>query len=128
MSRTSEHLETLKHFETAVIRYWRRHRDMTDHVVDRTYAAAYERYRAEARARTPKPITLTGLDKDLCDAVLSVCEQELGRLPKTEGKPTPAITVDQLLDCLRELRRSLERRTKEGGRQGYLTFVEAFIP
>jgi hypothetical protein len=32
------------------------------------------------------------------------------------------------VDCLRELVKSVERHTKIDGRQGYLTFIDGFLP
>ena len=37
------------------------------------------------------------------------------------------LTVDEILACLKRLRTSVKRWTKDGGRQGYLTFVDEFI-
>ena len=122
-------LDILQNLEFAVIEVWRSHREMTDHVAARAYEAAFERYRAEARGHQPKACELTGLDRTVFDAVTAMCEFRLGRTTLTDGpaEPIPPIPVATLVDCLRELRKSVERHTRSGGRQGYLTFVSAFI-
>ena len=102
---------------------------MTDHVAARAYEAAFERYRAESRGHQPKPCELAGLDRQVFDAVTAMCEFRLGRTSLTDGPAEliPPIPMAKLVDCLRELRKSVERHTKRGGRQGYLTFVDGFI-
>jgi hypothetical protein len=125
-----DNLDILQNLEFAVIEVWRSHREMTDHVVARAYEAAFERYRAEARGHQPMACELTGLDRATFDAIVAMCEFRLGRTTLTDGpaEPTPPIPVASVVDCLRELRKSVERHTKRGGRQGYLTFVEGFLP
>lgn len=129
MKRGEDNLDILQHLEFAVIEVWRSHPEITDHVVARAYEAAFERYRAEARGHQPKACELAGLDRAVFDAVTAMCEFRLGRGPLADGptEPIPPISVATLLDCLRDLRKSVERHTKRGGRQGYLTFVNSFI-
>ncbi len=130
MDPEPKNLDVLQNLEFAVIQVWRKHRDISDHVAGRAYEAAFERYRAEARGHPPKPRTLTGLDREVFDAVVAVCEWRLGRQPPsgTTDESLPPLPVTELVDCLRELRKSVERHTKHGGRQGYLTYVESFLP
>jgi hypothetical protein len=44
-----------------------------------------------------------------------------------EIRPVP-ITLDEMIACLKRVRRSVKRWTKEGGRRGYLDFVDGFFP
>ena len=125
-----DNLDILQNLEFAVIEVWRRQPDMTDHVAARAYEAAFERYRAEARGHAPKPCALTGLDREVFDAVIAMCEFRLGRAAIADGPPgsIPPIPVSKLVDCFRDLRKSVERHTKLGGRRGYLTFIDGFLP
>jgi hypothetical protein len=101
---------------------------MTDYVPARAYEAAFEHYRAQTRGRQPKPCALTGLDRELYEAIMRMCESRLGRAgqPDPEGDQ-PCLSVAELTDCLRRLRKSVECHTKNLGRQGYLTFVSQFV-
>ena len=123
-------LEVLQNLEFAVVEVWRKHPDMTDYVAQRAYEAAFEWYRAEARGHSPKPPSLSGLDQITFDALKDVCELRLGRGESLLGaaQSLPAVPVPVLVDCLRELRRSVERHTKLEGRQGYLNFIDGFLP
>ena len=102
---------------------------MSDHVAARAYEAAFEHYRAEARGQQPKLCALTGLDREVFEGITKMCEWRLGRSeqPLSDEAPIPPISVSELVDCLRQLRKSVERHTNAGGRQGYLTFVAQFV-
>ncbi len=128
-SWTEENLDVLQNLEFSVIQVWRENPEMTDYAALRAYEAAFHWYRAEARGHTPKPTELTGLDAAAFTAVKRICEFRLGRadLPEAVGKKILPIKVESMVDCLRELSRSVERHTRADGRQGYLTFVASFL-
>ena len=123
-------LDVLQNLEFAVVEVWRKHPDMTDYVAQRAYEAAFEWYRAEARGHSSKPPSLSGLDQVTFDALKYLCEFRLGRGTSLLGaaQSLPALPVPQLVDCLRQLRKSVERHTRQGGRQGYLKFIDQFLP
>jgi hypothetical protein len=105
---------------------------MTDYTAGRAYETAFQLYRARLRGREPKPAALTGLDLETFHAIRDVCEKLLttGAQPIEDfpdGNSAP-VSVEKLVEYLRELNRSVERHTKHGGRHGYLEFVRAFIP
>jgi hypothetical protein len=123
-------LDVLQNLEFAVVEVWRKHPDMTDYVEQRAYEAAFEWYRAEARGHLPKAPSLSGLDQVAFDALKGMCELRLGRGESVLGaaQSLPAIPVPVLVDCLRQLRKSVERHTQLEGRQGYLQFIDGFLP
>jgi hypothetical protein len=129
MNSEPKNIDILQNLEFAVVEVYRKHREMSDHVAARAYEAAFERYRAEARGHQPKPSALTGLDLEVFDALVGMCEFRLGRttMNSVEDEAIPPIPVDEIVDCLRELRKSVERHTRIEGRQGYLTFVSSFL-
>ena len=124
-----DYLDVLQFLETAVITVWRSHPEMTDHAVARAYEAAFESYRAQARNQVPKTAALQGIDSTIFQALNLACETRIGKTPTAPemDKRVQIVTVEILVDCLRELKKSVERHTKSGGRQGYLNFVSRFI-
>ena len=129
MNSEPKNIDILQNLEFAVVEIYRKHREMSDHVAARAYEAVFERYRAEARGHQPKPSALTGLDLEVFDALVGMCELRLGRTPMNSAgdEAIPPIPANEIVDCLRELRKSVERHTRSGGRQGYLSFVDGFI-
>lgn len=131
MTPNDQDLPALEEIETAIVGIWRRHPDMTDYVANRAYEAAFQFYRARSRGHEPKPSGLSGIDLESFNAVQRVCENLLttGATP-VKGRPpgnTAPIALEKLLEYLRELHRSVERHTRDGGRQGYLQFIDEFL-
>jgi hypothetical protein len=130
MKWNDENLDVLQNLEFSVARVWRAHPEMTDYAALRAYQAAFKLYRDQARGHTAKPPALTGLDAAAYDAVSAICEIRLGRRagPEEGLGAVPPIPLDKLVSCLRELAKSVERHTFIGGRQGYLTFIDKYLP
>lgn len=130
MMPKDEDIDILQNLEFVVAQVWRKHREMTDHAALRAYDAVFEQYRAEERGHTPKPCTLTGLEGETFEGLQAMCEYRLGRKPLSDAadEPIEPVSLERLVDCLRRLRKSVERHTKHGGRQSYLTFIDRFVP
>jgi len=130
MKWTEDKLDVLQNLEFSVVGVWRAHREMTDYAALHAYEAAFQLYRAELRGRPPKPPVLEGLDATTYTALKAMCDFRLGRGPSPVPGPEeiPGIPLEKLVDCLRELAKSVERHTKHGGRQGYLAFISQFLP
>ena len=132
MTWKDEDLPALRELESTVLRIWSGHEAMNDYAAGRAFDAAYQFYRARLRGRESKPPALNGLDLETYNAVQKACEKLLttGAAP-VKGMPkgnTNPVSVEKLVEYLRELTRSVERHTKLGGRCGYLEFVRNFIP
>jgi hypothetical protein len=130
MKWTDDKLDILQNLEFSVAEVWRGDPTMSDYSALRAYEAAFQLYKAELRGHPPKPPSLTGLDKETFEAVKAMCEFRLGRGtgPIGDAPSITPISVELLVECLRELGKSVERHTKLGGRQGYLTFIDKFLP
>jgi len=125
-------LPALRELKSTVVGIWASHEAMNDYNAGRAYTAAHQLYRARLRGRESKLPSLAGLDLDTFNAVQAVCEKLLasGAAP-VKGLPggnTNPISLESLVQYLRELARSVERHTKHGGHHGYLEFVRSFIP
>jgi len=130
MKWNDENLDVLQNLEFCVAQVWRAHPEMTDYAALRAYQAAFKLYRDQWRGHTPKPPTLTGLDAAVFEAVTAMCEIRLGRRagPAEELAGLPPVPLENLVGCLRQLAKSVERHTLMSGRQGYLSFIDKFLP
>lgn len=132
MEFEEKNLDLLQNLEFSIVDVWRTHPALTDYAVLRVYEAALQIYRDEARGYAPKPHTLTGLDNAAFESLKSMCDWRLGRRANPSvggGTPEiPPVPLDQVLDCLRTLIKSVKRHTQIGGRQGYLAFIDKFLP
>ncbi len=130
MTFEDEYLDVLQNIEFAIISVYRQHPDVRDSVVLRAIEALIDTYRAEARSQTPKPLKLPETEALIFAQVREVCDLRLGRggLGMTaEQAPAQDKTVEEIVACLRRIRKSVERWNKRGGQQGYVTFVNQFI-
>ena len=121
--------DVLQNIEFSIVGVHRAHPELLDYDVDAALEALISRYGAEALGRIPREHTLSGLRGDVYAAVLYICEWRIGRVapdgdPATEDERK---TAEELAACLKRIRNSVQRWTKERGRQGYLTFVGRFV-
>ena len=121
-----EYMGVLQNIEATIVGVHREHPHLLDYDVDGALEALLARYTAEQRGRTAREPVLHGLRRDVYESVRAVCEWRLGRDP--DNPPPPDMnTVAEIVACLKRVRSSVQRWTREGGRQGYLSFVGRFI-
>ena len=126
--------DVLQNIECAIVQVYRDHPEMTDWEALAAVEALLRKYRAEARGRQAKPPSLNPPADEVYEFVEALCEWRLGRkTPFADKEGTPLnlpvepITLDELIACLKRVRKSINLWTREGGRRGYLTFVSQFI-
>jgi hypothetical protein len=125
-----EYLDVLQNIEFAIVSVYRERNDLRDYEVMRALDALIDFYRAEARGHIPKEFHLPEKEALVFQRVQDMCEFRLGR--ENLGSNVQAIsiekkTADEILACLRKIRKSVDRWNKQGGKQGYLQFVSEFV-
>jgi len=131
MFSEEEHLDVLQNIEAIIVTFYRKYPQMTDYDVDKALAALIQTYRNEATGKAAvKP---AGEIPALVYAqIAEVCDWRLGRWHTSEQKgearlaPEP-LSPEVMTHCLKRLRKSLELWTKEGGSQGYLSYISKFL-
>jgi hypothetical protein len=90
-------------------------------------------YEREKRNREGTLLMPPGRARSVFEQCRRVCERELGREPLDEGEGSPdgpdaaTLSVSELMRSLKRLRKSIRLWHKQGGPQGYLTYVRGFI-
>lgn len=128
------YFDVLQNIESAIVSVYRVTPDLSDYEVDKALTALCDSYKSEGQV---KPYILPAMNKNT-DAVFYIvqkmCDWRLGRDVKleTEGDQSlpevPPISMDEILVCLKRIRKSVMKWSKRGGRQGYLRFIVDFIP
>jgi hypothetical protein len=120
-----EYMDVLQNIEMAIVSVYREHNDLLDYDVDKVLNLLWTEYRDEKQSRSRAAPKLSDRAQMVYDRVREVCEWRLGRAKEelVKVKPEP-VTVDEIMDCLKRIRKSVDLWNKQGGRQGYLYFID----
>jgi hypothetical protein len=133
MTFEEEYQDVLQNIEFAIVNVYHRHANLVDYDVETVLAALIRLYQAEQSRRQFDPPSLNELRQELYEAVKSMCDWRLGRVElvgegdKGGAPQPPPLTVEEIVACLKRIRKSVQKWNKRGGQQGYLKFVEQFI-
>lgn len=135
MSQTfeEEYQDVLQNIEFAIVSVARETPELVDYDVESALDNLIRHYSAQAQGRTATLRPLSEERQTIFDRVQSMCDWRLGKTdfePNEEGEALPAmepLSNEEIVACLKRIRKSVQRWTKQGGRQGYLTYVEQFI-
>jgi hypothetical protein len=127
-----EYLDVLQNIEFAIVNVYRQQRDLVDYDVEQALNSLVREYQSREQGRSLEQPEFAPPVHDVYDGVLRMCEWRLGLedllgegdLPF--GNPEP-LSLDEIVACLKRIRKSVRKWKKRGGRQGYLHFIDQFI-
>lgn len=127
MDLFEKYQDVLQNIEFAIVSIYRENLEMTDYAVMRSLEAIINHYSAEKTGKRPRNYSLDEIEKEIFRQVQSVCEWRLGR-PSSFGMPgiTP-MSLDEIIQCLKRILKSVEKWNKHEGIQGYLRFVSQYV-
>jgi hypothetical protein len=124
---------TLLSLELTLVRPYRQREDVTDWDTLTAVKGAIRTYTAQQRRRSAPNLKLNPIPKAIYDELIETCEGWLGHKPFTDplGETITltdnALTVSEIIACLKRIQRSIEMWQKEGGRRGYFEFIDQFL-
>ena len=130
---SEEDLGVLHNIELALVQVYRAHPEMTDWDAHEAVNALLRVYQAQMQNRSNPKLKLTALTQETFESVQMMCEFQLGHatLLTERGDPADvpfrAITLEELVGFLKQIRRSIETWNKELGRRGYYDFVNQYV-
>jgi len=127
-----EVLDVLQNIEFAIVSVYRQNPELTDFEVDKVINALIRSYQSEIRQRAIVKPKFSVLAEQVYAGVKAMCDWRLGRESMEGGDhqpvPTPEPkTVEEVVACLKRIRKSIKKWSKVGGRQGYLRYIDQFI-
>lgn len=128
-----DYLDVLQNIEAAIIVVYQEQPELFDCEVDKALSALISVYKAEERGRAAAVDRCTGLSLLVLDSLRSVCDWRLGRATleaeeeKDEGVSPEPLSTDEVIACLKRVRKSVQTWTRQNGRRGYLEFINSFI-
>jgi hypothetical protein len=126
-------VDVLQNIESAIYSVYEAGPDLLDLDVIDALDALVRRYAAEQDGRTPPKLRLSAQAADVFEAAALACEWRLGRAALNGGDSgamfplDQANSVDDVLICLKRIRKSAHLWNEQGGRQGYLEYISAFL-
>jgi hypothetical protein len=131
MKFEEEYQDVLQNIEFAIVSVYRQEPALLDYDVETALNSLGRAYRhGEA---PPPPAGFNDLQKAVYTHVKAMCDLRTGKssLSDQEGEavgiPLQTVTPDEIVACLKRIQKSVQKWTKQGGRQGYLMFVDGFI-
>lgn len=136
------YMDVLQNIEFGIVTVYRQHTEMTDYDAQKTIETLIREYQAESTNRSLPTIAMKPLVQETYDSVKAMCEWRLGRtqIGKEEKKSffkqrskkhteisIESITIEEIILCLKRIRKSIEFWNRKGGRQGYLDFISEFV-
>jgi hypothetical protein len=108
-------MDVLQNLETGIVMLYRQKADLLDYDVDEAFDVLIHEYRLEQGDRPPKQHKMSPDAALVYNVLRPVCEWRLGRSTETIAS---VISIDTLL----------QRWNGERGRQGYVQFINQFVP
>jgi hypothetical protein len=127
MDPIRDYLDVLQNIEFAVVNVAAHDESILDrHVID-AYAAAARKYSRENDGGWFKlPPDTDARTTALFEAIIEICDLRIGR---RQGAPEDgAVPLDAIVACLKRLGKSARQWNEQNGRQGYLQFIETYMP
>ena len=124
------YLDVVQNLEFAIAQAYKADRSVLDRDVMDALDESARRYGAQASGREASPLPLARRAEAVLAAISKVCEWRLGRgiFPEAGNGLVSPVPADAITHSLRKIRKSVTRWHKQGGRQGYLTFIEPYMP
>ncbi len=134
MNIEDEYLDVLQNIEFAIISIYRKRRDFVDYSVMKALEATIDFYVAEKIKREPRDFNLNEAEQAIFENVVAFCDLRLGKstLENSDGEEfSLAIdspkTVQEIIDCLKRILKSVNFWNKKSGRKGYLEYASRFV-
>lgn len=111
--------DVLQNLEFAIIQVYRNQKGLMDYDVSAALEGLIKHYISENSGRKSRALDLHELSQEVFDSVKGVAEWRLGRgaEERTGASPKP-LEIEELIQCLKRLQKSLKFWTKKDGRQG----------
>jgi hypothetical protein len=130
-----EFMDVLQNIEYALITVYKEDEEMTDYEAEEAINSLIRLYTAEQRKRAEPKLDLSGPAELAFERVKVMCEMRMGREKLQSGDENKEpfdfnlepIALNDLIACLKRVRRSIQKWNRDYGRRGYYDFVSQFV-
>lgn len=122
-----KYLDVLQNIEFAIVSVYKYQNELTDYEVTFALEALIDFYISEQRNREPRKFNLSDNSTEVYEEVKRMCDFRLGRTALGERETEEPISSGEIVECLKKIKNSVNKWTKQSGRQGYLDFVKDYV-
>jgi hypothetical protein len=123
------YLDVLQNIEFSIVDHFRTDGELSDAAVGKAMEGLIRVYQAAAQSRPAPTLKLLPPQQKIYATVRETCEKHLGRDPQKHLEADlRGITLAEMIACLKRIEKSIKFWTREGGRQGYLEYIDSFKP
>jgi hypothetical protein len=127
--------DVLQNIEVALVSVYNEDEEMTDYEAEKAINSLIRLYTAQQRRRDEPDLDLSGLAELAFERVKLMCDWRLGRENPQSGDENnelfapdlEPIALNDLIACLKRIRRSIQKWNRAYGRRGYYDFVSQFV-
>jgi hypothetical protein len=124
----------LQNMEFTLAQVYRADTKMSDHATLYAVESLIKLYNAEQQGRTIATPQFQPHEQEAFDSLKAICEWRLGRQALVSENDeevnlgADGNTPEEIIACLKRIKKSIEFWQKRGGRRGYFEFVSRFLP
>jgi len=128
-----QYLDVLQNIEFAIVTAYHQYPELSDYDVDKVLNILVQTYRFQQQNREFARPALKPHVEQLYEGVKQMCEMRLGRekpaglTRKLKGPAPSPVSQDEIVACLKRIRKSVDLWNKQGGMRGYLQYIEQFV-
>lgn len=128
-----EYLDVLQNIEVGLVSAYQGNPNLTDTGTMYAVETLIKVYSGELQGREVALPQFKPEEQAAYDAARAMCEWRLGRATMKDNKGkemklgTEPLTVEEIIACLKRIRKSIETWYKRGGRRGYYEFVRQYV-
>lgn len=137
-----KYMDVLQNIEFSIVSVYRQHPEMVDWDALKAVETLIREYHAEQTHHLVPAVALKPLAQEVYESVKAMCEWRLGRSQplveesksffKSPFKKAPELkmepkTTEEIILCLKRIRKSIELWNRRNGRQGYLAFISEYV-
>lgn len=129
-----QYQSVLQNMEFALAQVYRVDPKMTDYAALYAVESLIKLYHAEQQGRSVATPQFQAHEQEAFDSLKAICEWRLGRqalVSKNDEELNigeDANTPEEIIACLKRIKKSIEFWQKRGGRRSYFEFVSRFLP
>jgi hypothetical protein len=133
MTFEEEYGDVLQNIEFGIVQVYREHPETLDADVLMALEALIQYYNAMARGKPAALRSLAGVQGQVAGSVKAMCDWRLGQAQLRDEHDRPiemggmSKTPEEIVACLKRVRKSADLHTRRDGRRGYLDFIVDYV-